>query len=258
MFFRQTPRWERVYHIIQNFFLISLRIKRTKTEKMEKSINADLFYTEETEQLKRLICDLGRRMWGRGYVDGNGGNITVRLNKEYVLCTPTYMSKGSMQPSDLCMVDLRAKQVAGKRRITSEIKTHLAVMRKNANASGCVHAHPPYATSYAVCGQLPPLGTMAEAEIFLGDIGLLPYATPGSPLIVQYVEELSVGRTALLMQGHGAITWGASVEEAYWKMENLETYCKIMHLVACRKDTLVPFTSEQRSELSALRKKFES
>lgn len=225
---------------------------------MEESIHIDLFYAEKTEQLKRLVCDIGKRMWERGYVDGNGGNISVRLSKECVLCTPTYMSKGRMQPSDLCMVDLGGKQLAGDRRITSEIKTHLAILRKNANAGGCVHAHPPYTTSYAVCGQLPPLGAMAEAEIFLGDIGLVPYATPGSPLIVQYVEELSVGRTALLMQGHGAITWAASVEEAYWKMENLETYCEIMHLVACRKDTLVPFTLEQRHELSALRKKFES
>lgn len=131
------------------------------------------------------------------------GNISVRLSKECVLCTPTYMSKGRMQPSDLCMVDLGGKQLAGDRRITSEIKTHLAILRKNANAGGCVHAHPPYTTSYAVCGQLPPLGAMAEAEIFLGDIGLVPYATPGSPLIVQYVEELSVGRTALLRQGMG-------------------------------------------------------
>lgn len=225
---------------------------------MEKFIHVDIFYTEETERLKRLVCDLGRRMWKRGYVDGNGGNISVRLSDEYILCTPTYMSKGSMQPQDLCMVDPSGKQIAGKRRITSEIKTHLAVMRKNSKAKACVHAHPPYSTSYALCGQLPPLGTMAEAEIFLGDIGMVPFALPGSPLIVEYIEELSAGRNALLMQGHGAITWGTNVEEAYWKMENLETYCQIMHLVACRKDTAISFTPEQRLELSALRKKFES
>ena len=73
---------------------------------MEESIHIDLFYAEKTEQLKRLVCDRGKRMWERGYVDGNGGNISVRLSKECVLCTPTYMSKGRMQPSDLCMVCL--------------------------------------------------------------------------------------------------------------------------------------------------------
>lgn len=97
---------------------------------MEESIHIDLFYAEKTEQLKRLVCDIGKRMWERGYVDGNGGNISVRLSKECVLCTPTYMSKGRMQPSDLCMVDLGGKQLAGDRRITSEIKTHLAILRK--------------------------------------------------------------------------------------------------------------------------------
>ncbi|CCZ07023.1 MULTISPECIES: class II aldolase/adducin family protein [Culturomica] len=218
----------------------------------------DIFYSETTEQLKLLICDLGRRMWQRGYVDGNGGNISVRLDEDTVLCTPTYMSKGFMSSEDLCLVNMAGDLLAGKRRSTSEIKTHLAIMRNNPLARACVHAHPPYATSYALCGQLPPAGVIAEAEIFLGEIGLAPYATPGSPEIEACMCGLAPGRSAVIMQGHGAITWGKTVEEAYWKMENLEAYCQVTHLVACRGECIQPFTEKEREALKTLRKKFES
>lgn len=217
-----------------------------------------LFHTEETERLKLSVCEIGKRMWQRGYVDGNGGNISIRLDDQLILCTPTYISKGFMKPEDLCLVDWEGKTVAGVRRCTSEIKTHLAVMKNNPAALACVHAHPPYITSYALCGMLPPAGVIAEAEIFLGDIGLAPYATPGSSQIEDSVGELSPGKSAIIMQGHGAITWAKTLEEAYWKMENLEAYCQVVHLAACRGDRLQTFTEEQKQELKDLRKKFES
>lgn len=216
-----------------------------------------IFCAPETEVLKELICDIGRRMWQRDYVDGNGGNISVRLSGGVVLCTPTYMSKGFMRPDDMCLVDMYGKQLAGERKSTSEIKTHLAVMRENPAAIACVHAHPPYVTSYAICGRVPKPGVVSEAEIFLGEIGLAGRAIPGSSLIESYVGDLASGRNAIIMAGHGAITWGAGVEEAYWKMENLEAYCQVVHLAEARRDRIVPFTLEEQEELKVLRNKFQ-
>lgn len=217
----------------------------------------EIFYSEQTHKLKLLLCELGKRMWQRGYVDGNSGNLSVRLEDDCVLCTPTCISKGFMQPEDLCLVDLQGRQLAGTRKCTSEIRTHLAVMRNHPSAHACVHAHPPYATSYALCGKLPPIGTTAEAEIFLGNIGLAPYAAPGSPSLEASLTSLAPGRQAVLLQGHGAMTWGKSAEEAYWKMENLEAYCQMTHLAACRGDKLSVFTAEERKELKSLQKKFQ-
>ncbi|MCR9010927.1 class II aldolase/adducin family protein [Gabonibacter chumensis] len=218
---------------------------------------SEIFYAEEIERLKELICDIGRRMWQRNYVDGNGGNISVRLNDSMVLCTPTYISKGFMKPEDMCMVDMQGRQLAGERPSTSEIKTHLAIMRRNPSAWACVHAHPPYTTSFALCGHLPKEGVVSEAEIFLGELGLASYARPGSREIEEAVDALALGRNAIIMQGHGAITWGKSVEEAYWKLENLEAYCQVVHLAECRKDILISFSEEERKDLKRLREKFE-
>lgn len=181
----------------------------------------------------------------------------MRLNENMVLCTPTYISKGFMKPEDMCMVDMQGRQLAGERSSTSEIKTHLAIMRQNPMALACVHAHPPYTTSFALCGRLPMGGVVSEAEIFLGELGLAPYGRPGSKELEEAVAALALGRNAIIMQGHGAITWGKSAEEAYWKMENLEAYCQVVHLAECRKDTLIPFSEEERKDLKRLREKFD-
>lgn len=217
----------------------------------------EIFYAGKTHGLKLLLCELGKRMWQRGYVDGNGGNISLRLEDDCVLCTPTCISKGFMQPEDLCLVDLEGRRLAGERKCTSEIRTHLAVMRHNPSARACVHAHPPYTTSYALCGQLPPAGVMAEAEIFLGDIGLAPYATPGSPELEATLARLAPGRQAVVLQGHGAVTWGKNAEEAYWRMENLEAFCQMTHLAACRGGKPSVFTERERQELKNLQNKFQ-
>ena len=106
------------------------------------------FYSPEIESLKQRICEIGKRIWNKGYVDGNGGNITVRVGDNLVLCTPTLISKGFMTPEDLCMVDMDGNQVAGTRPRTSEVNTHLGIMKHEPKAKSCVHAHPIYATAF--------------------------------------------------------------------------------------------------------------
>ncbi|HKK18384.1 MAG TPA: class II aldolase/adducin family protein, partial [Opitutales bacterium] len=110
------------------------------------------FYSPEIQALKDRICHIGKRIWSKGYVDGNGGNITVRVGDNLVLCTPTLISKGFMTPDDICMVDLDGNQVAGTRPRTSEVNTHLGIMKNEPKAKSCVHAHPVYATAFAVAG----------------------------------------------------------------------------------------------------------
>ncbi len=116
----------------------------------------DFFYSPEIHVLKERICDLGRRMWERDYTDGNGGNFTIRVGDNLVLCTPTLISKGFMKPEDMCLVDLDAKQLAGKRPRTSECMTHLAIMKRQPKYKAVCHAHPTHATAFAVSMALPP------------------------------------------------------------------------------------------------------
>jgi L-fuculose-phosphate aldolase len=183
------------------------------------------FYSPEIQALKERICQIGKRIWSKGYVDGNGGNITVRVGDNLVLCTPTLISKGFMTPDDICMVDLDGNQVAGIRPRTSEVNTHLGIMKNEPKAKACVHAHPVYATAFAVAGVTPPSCLIPEPEVFLGEIGFASYQTPGTPENAREVGALAKKHQSILMQNHGVICWGKDVEDAYWKMENTDAFC---------------------------------
>ena len=175
------------------------------------------FRSPAIEDLKRRICDIGRRIWERDYVDGNGGNITVRVGDNLVLCTPTLISKGFMTPEEMCLIDLDGHQLAGTRKRTSEAMTHLGIMKRQPKAKACVHAHPPHATAFAVAAVRPPTCMIPEAEVFLGEIGYAKYQTPGSPANADEVGEVGVDHQAIIMENHGVIVWGKDVEDAYCK-----------------------------------------
>lgn len=183
------------------------------------------FHSPEIEVLKQRMCDLGKRIWAKSYVDGNGGNMTIRVGDNLVLCTPTLISKGFMSPEEMCLVDLDGNQLAGTRKRTSEVNTHIAIMKRQPKAKACCHAHPPHATAFAVAGVAPPTCMIPESEVFLGQVGLAKYETPGSPENATAVGEVGIDHQAIIMENHGVITWGKDIEDAYWKMEVVDAYC---------------------------------
>lgn len=213
------------------------------------------FHSPEIEALKVKLCDIGRRMWEKDYVDGNGGNITVRVTDDLVLCTPTLISKGFMKPADMCLIDLEGRQLAGEKKRTSEALTHLGIMKRQPKARACVHAHPPHATAFAIASVVPPPCLIPEAEVFIGEIGLAPYQTPGSPDVANSVGQIGVNHQVVLMENHGVIAWGSDVEDAYWKMENIDAYCKTVWIASQLGSGLHSFGSDKLRDLIAIRKK---
>lgn len=201
-----------------------------------KSPKADLekfFNSKSIHELKLQICDIGRRLWQRAYVDGNGGNIAIRVGEDLVLCTPTLISKGFMKPDDLCLVDLDGNQLLGSKKRTSEILMHLQIMKRQPRAIASVHCHPPYATAFAVAGIEPPTCLIPEFEVFCGAVPIAPYRTPGTPEMGKLVADLAEKHNTILMANHGAVAWShISVEDAYWKMEIIEAYCRTVVVAA--------------------------
>jgi len=212
------------------------------------------FNSPELKALKQRICQIGERIWSKGYVDGNGGNITVRVGDNLVLCTPTLISKGFMIPEDICMVDLDGNQVAGTRPRTSEVNTHLGIMKHEPAAKSCVHAHPVHATAFAVAGVTPPACLIPEPEVFLGEIGFASYQTPGTPENAKEVGQLAKKHQSILMQNHGVICWGKDVEDAYWKMENTDAFCHTV-TIAMQIGGPKQYGQDKLKELILLRKK---
>src|SRR5262245_18746174 len=148
-----------------------------------KSAKTDLqafFNSPAIHDVKLQICDVGRRLWQRAYVDGNGGNISVKVGDDIAVCTPTLVSKGFMKPEDMCLVDMQGNQLAGTKKRTSEILMHLQIMQRQPRAVATVHCHPPYATGFAVAGVQPPTCMIPEYEVF-SSVAIAPYRTPGTP-----------------------------------------------------------------------------
>lgn len=216
---------------------------------------AAFFNSPAINVLKQRICDMGSRLWTRDYTDGNGGNITIRVGDNLALCTPTLICKGFMKPEDMCLTDLDGNQLAGTRVRTSEAKTHFGIMKRQPAAKACVHAHPPHATAFAIANVNIPSCLIPEAEVFLGKIGVAKYQTPGTPANSDEVGEVGRDHQAVLMQNHGVIVWGKDVEDAYWKMENIDSYCRTVWIAAGLGGGLHRFTGGQAKELINLRQK---
>ncbi|HZO86519.1 MAG TPA: class II aldolase/adducin family protein [Verrucomicrobiae bacterium] len=218
-----------------------------------KSSKADLdafFRTPEIQQLKAEICEVGRRLWQRAYVDGNGGNIAVRVGEDIALCTPTLVSKGFMKPDDICLVDLEGNQFCGNKKRTSEILMHLQIMKRQPRAVATVHCHPPHATAFAVAGVEPPSCMIPEIEVFIGRVPIAPYRTPGTPEMGKLVADLVEQHNTVLMGNHGAVSWShVSVEDAYFKMEILEAYCRTVWVASQLGQPLKTFTPHQLQDL---------
>ncbi len=200
-----------------------------------KSPRAELeafFHSPRALELKQQICEMGRRLWLREYVDGNGGNMAIRVGEDLALCTPTLVSKGALKPEDMCLVDFEGNQLLGTKKRTSEILMHLQIMQRQPKAVATCHAHPPYATGFAVAGIAPPTCMLPEYEVFCA-VAVAPYRTPGTPEMGKLVAELVDQHNTILMANHGVVTWSHNnLEEAYWRMEIVEAYCRTLLVTA--------------------------
>src|SRR5882724_6119636 len=167
-------------------------------------------------RLKEEICDIGRRIYNKGFAAGNDGNISYRLGENEVLCTPTMISKGFMKPDDMCTVDMEGNQLSGRRKRTSEVRLHLAIMKERPDVKSVVHCHPPHATAFAVAREPIPQCVLPEIEVFLGEIPLAPYETPGGHTFAETVVPfLKPGTNCIILTNHGTVSFGKELEEAY-------------------------------------------
>ena len=144
--------------------------------------------SSQAHAFRMEIIDVGRKLWERQYVDGNGGNISVRLGQSYLLCTPTMISKRDMVPADICLSDLDGNILAGDRHRTSELLLALEIYKNAPRARAVVHCHPPHATAFAMTGTVPPNGLVSEYETCIGPAALAPYETPGTQAFAETVR----------------------------------------------------------------------
>ena len=180
---------------------------------------------------KRLICELGRRMWTKGFVAANDGNISYRLGDGRFLCTPTGVSKGFLSPEDIAVVDDEGNQIGGTKPRTSEILLHLEIFHELSHINAVAHAHPVHATAFAISGVAIPSCILPEVEILIGQVPRAEYDTPGGKNFAETVlPHLRNKANTILLANHGAVACDPDLEHAYLHLETLDMYCQILLL----------------------------
>ena len=178
-------------------------------------------------QLRADIVEVGRRMYARGYTASNDGNISVRLDASRLLMTPKNVCKGFMDAAMMCITDLEGRKLAGERDPSSEMQMHLEVYRQRPDVNAVVHAHPPVATAFAVAGIPLDRAVLAEVVTTLGSVPIAEYATPSTTELPAAVRKYVKAHDGMLLANHGALTLGADLFAAYYKMETIEHFANI-------------------------------
>lgn len=206
-------------------------------------------------KIKELMCDIGRRIWLKGFCAGNEGNHSYRLSENRILCTPTGISKGNLKPEDICTVDLDGKQCGGKRTRTSEILLHLAIYKNRPDIKAVIHSHPPHATAFAVAGLDLPTCIHPEAEVFLGVVKTAKYVTPGDTRLGESIVPYVKDSNTIILQNHGTVSYDADLEQAYYKLEIVDAYARIL-ILAKQLGSIRQLTSPEMTELLQLKSRF--
>ena len=208
-------------------------------------------------ELKNFIIEIGRRIWTRGYVASNDGNISVKLNDHEILTTPHGVSKGFMTKEMIIKVDTTGKVISGdpKYHPSSELKMHLEVYKERPDVKSVVHAHPPYATSFAVAGIPLNKCVLPEAIIIIGAVPTAKYGLPSTMEIPDAIREHIKNSDAILLENHGALTLGSNLLNAYHNMETLEHTASIVWK-AIQLGNINVLPENERDRLMSLREKF--
>lgn len=183
-------------------------------------------------EIKKQMCEIGKRIYDKGMVAANDGNISVKISDNEFLCTPTGVSKGFMAPDYICKVDMDGKILSANKgfKPSSEIKMHLRVYKERLDVKSVVHAHPMYATGFAIAGIPLNQPIMPEAVIALGEVPIAAYGTPSTMEIPDAVSKYLQNYDAVLLENHGALTYGDSLLGAYHKMESVEFYAQLLYI----------------------------
>ncbi|MBS1709989.1 MAG: class II aldolase/adducin family protein [Armatimonadetes bacterium] len=178
-------------------------------------------------ELRASVCETGRRLWQHGLVGAAEGNISVRLDAERLLCTPSGASKGHLKPDDIVVIDLHGAVLKGGSP-SSEVRMHLAAYAARPDCQAVVHAHPAMATAFALAGEEVPDNWLPEAAYVLGSVASVPFGMPGTDELPDALKPFLEDHKTFLLAHHGAVVLGNSLADAYNRMETLERVCQVI------------------------------
>jgi L-fuculose-phosphate aldolase len=210
---------------------------------------------DEIKVVAEEVIAIGKRIYEKGFVASNDGNISVRLSGDRVLITPSGVSKGFMHASDMVLTDIQGHIISGSRKPSTEIQMHVTVYQERPDINSVCHAHTPYATAFAVAGLSIDEPALTEVVVSLGAIPLVPFGVTGTPELSDNLRPFLKNHNAFLLANHGALAIGKNLLSAYYNLETLEHTAHILYL-AKQLGGAKTFTAEQIEKLIERRDDF--
>jgi L-fuculose-phosphate aldolase len=188
-------------------------------------------FPSEYFHFAKELSEYSSTVHSKGFVEANGGNLSIKIAPDLIMTTPTMMSKGALKTYDLVICNFSGDIVYGKRNPSSEIFSHIAVYRCNETVNAVIHTHPPYTCSFACSDEAFPMPFSPESIFWLGDIEHIHFSPPGSKELSKEIGEKARDKYVLILRNHGLLTWGSSLREALWRTEVMESHCRISHYI---------------------------
>lgn len=206
-------------------------------------------YLKENEA-RELVCDIGRKMYRKGFVAANDGNITVRVDENEVIATPTGMNKGDLRPGMLLRTDFDGKILAGDMTPTSELPMHLGVYKANPDIQSTCHSHAPYLSAFAIAGLTLDLAISPETTFICGTVPVAPYAMPGTSLLADSIKPYVNDYSIVNLSNHGPLSWSGKPDGAWFVMEAAEAFALECVLLKYIIKDIRPISSRQIESLA--------
>lgn len=184
----------------------------------------------DRQEMREMFCEIGRRMYEKGFVAATDGNLSARISEDRLMFTPGKCALGRLEPEDMVVTDGRGKPVDGEGKVTSEYRLHLTCYEERDDIAAVVHAHPPHTLALTVAGVSLARPILPEVVFNLGSIPTAPYATPSSPEGPEVIRDLVRVHDAIAIDRHGTVTVGETLEGAYLKLEKVEHSAMVNHL----------------------------
>lgn len=207
--------------------------------------------------MKNEMTQIGKRLAEKGLIAGTDGNISVRLDDDRIMITPSGLAKGRLQPDDMVVVDIAGRKLQGAGNASTEIAMHLFVYQQRPEIKACVHAHPPYTTAFAVSGKSLAEDILPGVVVAIGGIPMTDYAPPGTDAVPKALAPYIEAYNAFLLRNHGLLTIGRTLEEAYNRHESVEHFAKVVHL-ALQLGNVNNIPSDDFKRLETIRKRLDA
>jgi len=206
--------------------------------------------------IKAEIVKYAKLIYDKGFVCATDGNISYKISTDHILLTPSGIRKSELTESDIVTINMKGEKTAGKHDASSELRLHLKVYQLRPDIKTVIHAHPPVCTALTIAGISLEKPVLPEVVLSLGEIPTAIYATPTTDEVAQSIKDYIISHDALMLERHGSLTVGFTLEAAYQKLEKME-YCAKVIMAAHQMGNISYLSEDDLKKLQVLRKKYE-